>query len=115
MGMMLHVEITYDNTGLVIPGSSSKNILYTIKVFAKPKTIYEIEVVQRASGSNKRTIHHLFGIRMVFDAGGQVGQFQFTTAMLQLSTSFALFAFATLIVDQLMLRVMPCLGLIKDH
>jgi hypothetical protein len=114
MGMMLHVELTYDNTGLVIPGSSGDDIKYTVKVFAKPKTIYDIEVVQRASDSNQRTIHHLFGVRMVFDAGGQVGQFQFTTAMLQLSTSFALFAFATILVDKTMLWILPCLGLNKD-
>jgi len=114
MGMMLHIELTYDNTGLVIPGSSEDDIKYTVKVFAKPKTIYDIEVVQRASDANKRTIHHLFGVRMVFDAGGQVGQFQFTTAMLQLSTSFALFAFATILVDKTMLWILPCLGFNKD-
>merc|ERR1712196_651351 len=99
--------IIYDNTGTIIPGSSSSNIQYRIKIYTKKSTIFHVQVVQRGSELHRRTIHHLYGPRVVFDVGGKVGDFQFNNVIIQVSTSFAMFALATTLVDFLMLYVLP--------
>merc|ERR1711881_669645 len=107
MGLVLHATIVYDNTGTLIKGSSTNNIKYQYKFFVKPKTKFSVQVVQKGSNPHKRTIHHLFGPRVVFDAGGKLGFFQFNSLVIQLTTSLAMFALATTIVDVLMLYVLP--------
>jgi hypothetical protein len=113
VGAILHIDLIYDNTGLIIKGSSSTNIKYEIKVFVKPKAVYNVEVVQRgaAATSMKRDVKQLSGIRIFFTVGGQLGEFKWNKALLQLSTSFAMFALATLVVDKAMIYVLPYIGL----
>lgn len=107
MGLVIRASVVYDNTGTLIEGSSPSNIKYHYKFYVKPKTIFHVQVVQKGSNIHKRTIHHLYGPRVVFDAGGKLGQFQLNQLIIQLTTSLAMFALATTIVDFLMLYVLP--------
>lgn len=108
MGVLLHASIQYDNTGTIIAGSSYDDIKYQIKLFTKPSTIFHVEVVQRGAGeTHARTIHHLFGPRIMFDAEGKLGGLQWNHVVVQLTTSLAMFAVATTVVDLLMLYVLP--------
>lgn len=107
MGLVLHVGIVYDNTGTVIKGSSPDNVKYQMKIFTKPSTIFHIQVVNRGTEKNKRVIHHLYGPRVVFGIGGKLGQLQWNNVIIQLTTSLAMFALATTLVDLLMLYVLP--------
>lgn len=107
MGLVLHANIIYDNTGTLIEGSSATNVKYWIKIMTKPSTIFHVQVVQRGSELHKRTIHHLFGPRIVFDAGGKIGALSFSHVIIQLTTSLAMFAVATTMVDFLMCYLLP--------
>jgi len=102
MGVVLHTTIIYDNTGLVIPGSSDTNIKYQMKIFVKPSTIFHVQVVQRGSESHDRTIHHLFGPRVVFNAGGKIGTLQWNYVLIQLTAALALFGVSTTFIDFIM-------------
>jgi len=108
MGVVLHATIIYDNTGTIIEGSSDKKIMYHVKIFTKPSTLFHVQVVHRGStDKSRRTINHLYGPRVVFDVGGKVGSFQFNNVVVQLTTSLAMFAVATTLVDLLMLYALP--------
>jgi len=106
MGVVIHAKIIYDNTGTLIEGSKSDAPKYWVKLYTKPSTIFHVEVVQKGSILDRRTIHHLYGPRVVFDVGGKVGQFRFNHVLVQLTTSLAMFTLATTMVDFLMIYVL---------
>merc|ERR1711924_154205 len=109
-GAILRADIMYDNTGTLIAGSSSSRMRYQIKVFVKPKTTFYSQVVQRGSGKQgrtQRTVHQLFGPRIVFQVGGKLGEFQLNNMLVQLLTLLAVFAVTTIIVDLLMISALP--------
>lgn len=107
MGAIFQALIEYDNTGTLIEGSDSENVKYQIKIYHLPHSLFQQQVVQKGSSNQGRTIHYLFGPRIVFSVGGTVGKFQTNSLLLQLSTSIAMFAVATTLVDFLMLYILP--------
>lgn len=61
-----------------------------------------VQVVQRGSESHDRTIHHLFGPRVVFNAGGKIGTLQWNYVLIQLTAALALFGVSTTFIDFIM-------------
>lgn len=102
MGVMVQGVIEYDNTGTLISGSGSDSVKYQIKFFQLPQSMFHVQVVQRGVNKKMRIIHDLFGPRFVFGAAGKVGTFQVNNLILQISTSVAMFAVSTMLVDILM-------------
>merc|ERR1711924_476480 len=107
MGFMVTAEILYDNTGTIISTSSFSKPKYQIRFKRSPLSYYNIQVVNKGVQRTRREIIDLNGIRFLFTATGKLGQMDWNYLLLYLSTSFAMFAVTTTIVDFLMLYVLP--------
>jgi len=104
MGLAVLLDIQYDNTGLLIKESSFDDVRYRIRAYTIPESVFRVEVPYYQQ--NGRVIHHLHGIRIVTQAKGHLGQFSANTVLIQLTTSLALLALATTVVDILLLHFM---------
>ena len=70
-------------------------------------SVFNVEVVQHGALNLNRTIHQLHGLRFIVQQTGGIGAVDFNALMLQLTTSIALIAVATTVVDFLLEYVMP--------
>lgn len=104
-GFVIVLDLQYDNTGLLIKGSSYNDVRYRLRAYAVDQSTFRVEVpyLQR---NNSRVIHHLHGIRLVTMTKGNLGQFSYNTILIQLTTSITLIFLSTTIVDLLITRCM---------
>jgi len=111
MGMILQATIEYDNTGSIIKGSHPDHMMYAIKVYHIPQSVFNVEVVQRGAntgyGASHRAVHSLHGPRILFQAGGVVGWFSWNQLLIELTTLMIHFTVAAFVVDYFMLHCLP--------
>jgi len=104
-GMVIMLEITYDNTGLIIADSHSDNIKFNIRFWAAHESTFGIEVPYLQHG-NQRHINHMYGLRFVTMTKGHFGLPTMHAVIIQLTTSVAMLLLSTTMMDILMTRFM---------
>lgn len=97
-GFVVILDVTYDNTGLIIPESSKSDVRYILKAYVVKGSTFRVEV-PFLTQNHTREIHHLRGVRIITMTRGHLGMFSFNTILIQLTTSLTLLAIATAIVD----------------
>jgi hypothetical protein len=113
VGVMLTLTIFYDNTGLTIKdsdnwwGIGAGDSKYQLRVTTQQAAKFNVQVTQNGGSNANRTVHHIYGPRFLLQQTGTVGDFDFNALLLQMTTSVALIAVATVIVDILMEYFMP--------
>ena len=113
VGVMMTLTIMYDNTGLIIGESDNEwgigfgDTKYQLRVTTEESTTFNVQVTQHSGVNSNRTIHHIHGLRYLVSQTGNVGDFDYNTLMLQATTSVALVAVSTSLVDVLMQYFLP--------
>ena len=109
-GAVVIVTITYDNThkfkGVVGNGTGS-NIFYTYSIsYLEDATFKTVDAIYNPF-PNKRVVLNRHGIRIFVVQAGQLGQFDVTQLLPQLTTSLTLLAIASSVVDFFMMYIAP--------
>lgn len=104
-GFVIILDVQYDNTGLLIAGSSFDDVRYRMRAYAIPESTFRVEVPYLQK-DNSRIIHHLHGMRLITMTKGNLGQFSWNTVLVQLTTSITLIFVSTTIVDMIITRCM---------
>lgn len=121
VGVMLTLTLLYDNTGLLIGDSDNDwgiglgDTKYQIRVTTEESTTFNVQVTQHNGVNTNRTIHHIHGLRFLVTQTGNVGDWDFNTILLQATTSVAILAFATVIVDVLLQHFLPDSDRYRKH
>lgn len=97
-GVVIMIETQYDNTGLIIEGSSAGHIKYSIRFWANYKSTFGVEVPYSQLGS-ERLVNHMYGLRFVTMAKGHFGLPSLHAVIIQLTTSVAMLLLSTTIMD----------------
>jgi len=104
-GIVIMVEVQYDNTGLIIKESSQDNIKFNIRFWASHESTFGVEVPYAQAG-NQRLINHMYGIRLVTMTKGHFGMPTMHAVIIQLTTSIAMLLLSTTIMDILLTKFM---------
>jgi hypothetical protein len=113
MGFTILLDVQYDNTGTLISESSFNDVRYRIRAYRVADSTFRVEVPYYQAG-NTRIIHHLHGPRIVVMTKGKLGQADFNTVVIQLTTSIALLALANLVVDFILMHFMRARGMYQQ-
>ena len=110
-GMVLMVYYVYSNTDTY----NLYDVNYHIDVTRINKT--EFKAVQPILTKNitSRKLYNRHGVRLVFQQVGQLGRFDFQTMLLSFVSGLGLLAAATLVVDQLAVRVLPQRKIYREY
>eukprot|EP00039_Didymoeca_costata_P023117 m.6016 g.6016 ORF g.6016 m.6016 type:complete len:426 (-) comp3467_c0_seq1:78-1355(-) len=106
-GAIYLAEIEYSNTRHwtgVAP--SFRNVWYSIRIKPVAESTYKSYQTIYGSDTSTRTVITKTGLRLSTVMIGDLGKFDMTTMLLQLTTSLSLIAVATVIVDALAMYVM---------
>jgi hypothetical protein len=102
-GVLLMLEVEYKNSRPwwgVYPTYS--DVMYVLRVKPVEASTYkETDITYKPNEENNRVVLTRYGIRMTALLIGQLGKFDMTTLLLQLTTSLSLIAVATVLVDYL--------------
>jgi hypothetical protein len=107
-GAVIVLMITYDNIATYY--SDSTLIHYDYRpILVDAIEDFAIESIVNDAGTpfGARTVIHRRGIRVIGISAGTLGAFKFQALLIQLTTSLALIKLASVIVDQLAIRVLP--------
>ena len=104
-GVVITQEMTYDNTGLIIKGSSWTSPRFHIRWFASYTSTFGDEVPYAQAG-NERLVNHMYGLRLVTMTKGHFGMATLHAVILQLTTSVAMLLLSTTIMDIVLTRFM---------
>jgi hypothetical protein len=105
-GFNIIADVTYDNTGLHIQGSSpDKPPMYSILFKLIDRSISNVAIPFIQKGS-ERVIQRLAGPRSTVSIKGTLGRFSWMTITIQLSQSVLLLFMSSTLVDMVLMRFM---------
>lgn len=104
-GIVLVVNIVYKNVEPWLGQQSNITYEYNTNVLVGTKSKVARQIF--VDYPKTRVIRDMHGIKLVAEQSGELGSFDATTLLLQLAASTALLTVATLVVDQLAVRVLP--------
>jgi len=112
VGMVLNIEISYSNTyDFIAPANA---LQYTYQTRRIVETDYNIkEIVNGTDASRVLRTHN--GVRINIQQSGSIGEFQFQAMLVQMVSGMGLLAVATIVVDQLAIRVLPQRAVYRSH
>mmetsp|Transcript_54575 Transcript_54575/g.159331 ORF Transcript_54575/g.159331 Transcript_54575/m.159331 type:complete len:503 (+) Transcript_54575:83-1591(+) len=108
-GMMLDIDVIYNNLHAFSSTFGNTQVEYWYKVAMRPLHQVKEEVVE-LTDANRRTIQNRHGIDIVVKVQGTFGFFSIMNFMLMLTTASAMLAVATVLTDKLAIYAMKDRG-----
>ncbi|EGC40099.1 hypothetical protein DICPUDRAFT_74417 [Dictyostelium purpureum] len=102
-GIIALVFIKYSNTF----SYSTGNFKYTYSIRQVNDTIYNVKDPIYFDSLGSRMVLKRYGIRLLFVQDGAIGSFNFQSLLLTMVSGLGLLTVATLVVDQLAVRILP--------